>query len=249
LDPQPLHPREAAKANFARHLEQNPYPGRGLVIGRDARGDWLQLYWIMGRSPNSRNRRFIAEGGVLRTEPVDLAALEDPSLIIYEAMLERAGLFLVSNGDQTRTISQAFAEGDETWRFERALAGREREPDAPNYTPRISGLLDLREREARVALAILRANELDPAHTDRSVFRPAPPPAGLGLGLTTYAGDGSPLPPFRGEPLWLPLEGDAEATLERYWAALDAENRVALAVKRIPAGGGASALRLCNARG
>ncbi len=244
-----MDPQAAAKQHFARHLEQNPYPGRGLVLGRDSGGDWLQVYWIMGRSPNSRNRRFVADGPILRTEAVDPAALEDPSLIIYEAMLERPGLYLVSNGDQTRTISQAFAEGDETWRFEMALAGREREPDAPNYTPRISGLLDLRQRTPGVALSILRANEADPDHTDRSVYRPAPPPPGLGLGLTTYAGDGSPLPPFRGDPLWLPLEGDADAVLARYWAALDAENRVALAVKRIPAPGGQGEIRIRNARG
>lgn len=237
----------AAKTAFARHLEQNPYPGRGLVIGRASGGDWLQVYWIMGRSPNSRNRRFVAEGGTLRTEPVDPAALEDPSLIIYEAMLERPGLFVVTNGDQTRTIVQAFGGGDEPWRFEAALATREREPDAPNYTPRISGLLDLRAPEPGVALSILRANEADPAHTDRSVYRPAPPPPGLGVGLTTYLGDGSPLPPFRGDPLWLPLEGDAEAVLERYWAALDAENRVALAVKRIPGAGGRTRIQVRNA--
>ncbi len=242
-----MDPQAAAKTHFARHVEQNPYPGRGLVIGRDAEGDWLQVYWIMGRSPNSRNRRFVTDGAILRTEAVDPAALEDPSLVIYEAMLERPGLYLASNGDQTRSISQAFAEGDEPWRFEQALAGREREPDAPNYTPRISGLLDLREREPGVALSILRASEADPAQTDRSFYRPAPPPPGLGLGLTTYAGDGSPLPPFRGDPLWLPLEGDAEAVLTRYWAALDAENRVALAVKQIPAPGGPSEIRLRNA--
>ncbi len=240
-------PRSEAKTAFTRHLEQNAYPGRGLVIGRDASGDWLQVYWIMGRSANSRNRRFVADGGTLRTEPLDAAKMTDPSLVIYEAMLERPGLYLVSNGDQTRTIHQAFGAGGEPWRFEAALATREREPDAPNYTPRISGLLDLREREPRLALSILRASDSDPAHTDRSFHRPAPPPPGLGLGLTTYVGDGSPLPPFRGDPLWLPLEGAPEAVLERYWDALHAENRVALAVKRIAAPGGPSRIWVRNA--
>lgn len=235
-----------AKSAFLRRLEQNPYPGRGLVIGRASDGAWLQVYWIMGRSPNSRNRVFVAEGGTLRTEPFDASAVEDPSLILYEAMLELPGLYLVSNGDQTRTASDALAAGGS---FEEALETREREPDAPNYTPRISGLLDLREREPRLALSILRANPVDPERTDRCAWRPAPPPPGLGLGLTTYAGDGSPLPPFRGDPLWLPLEGDPEAVLERYWEALDADNRVALAVKRVPALGGPSELRLRNAHG
>ena len=117
--------------------------------------------------------------------------------------------------DQTRTVFEAFAGGADTWRFEAALATREREPDAPNYTPRISGLLDLREPEPRIALAILSANAADPERTDRHFHRPAPPPPGLGLGLTTYAGDGDPLPSFRGDPLWLPLEGRPEAVLER----------------------------------
>lgn len=233
-----------AKASFASHLEDNPYPGRGLVIGLEASGEaWLQVYWIMGRSPNSQNRIFVAEGGELRTEPHDLSAVEDPSLIIYEAMLELPGLHLVSNGDQTRTVADALAAGGS---FEAALATREREPDAPNYTPRISGLLDLRAAEPRLALSILRANDADSSETDRITFRPAPPPPGLGLALTTYQGDGSPLPPFRGDPLWLPLEGGAEAVAARYWQALDGANRVALAVKRIPVDGGASRIWLHN---
>lgn len=235
-----------AKSAFARHLEQNRYPGRGLVIGRDRGGDWLQVYWIMGRSANSRNRRFVAEGALLRTEAVDPSALEDPSLVIYEAMLEHPGVYLVSNGDQTRTLHEAFAAHPATWSFERALATREREPDAPNYTPRISGLLDLRGAEPQIGLSLLRASPLDPERTDRHSFRPAPPPPGLGLGLTTYAGDGDPLPSFAGEPLWLPLDGDAEAVLGRYWDALDADNRVALAVKQVPAGGGAGRIHIRN---
>ncbi len=233
-----------AKAGFVGHLEQNTYPGRGLVIGREASDRaWLQVYWIMGRSPNSRNRVFVAEGGTLRTEPHDASAVEDPSLIIYEAMLELPGVHLVTNGDQTRTVADALASGGS---FEAALATREREPDAPNYTPRISGMLDLREAAPALALSVLRANEADPAATDRTTYRPAPPPAGLGLGLTTYQGDGSPLPPFRGDPLWLPLEGDAEAVAARYWDALDRDNRVALAVKRIPDGGGAARVWIHN---
>jgi len=233
-----------AKRAFALRIEQNAYPGRGLAIGRCGSGDaWLLVYWIMGRSENSRNRRFVAEGGALRTEPVDASRLADPSLVIYEAMLELPGVQLVSNGDQTRTLRDAIAAGG---RFEDALATREREPDAPHYTPRISGMLDLRGGAPAVALSILRASAADPAQTDRATFRPAPPPPGLALGLTTYACDGDPLPSFRGDPLWLPLEGGAEEVLERYWAALDAANRVALAVKRVPAGGGAPALLVRN---
>ena len=235
---------DRAESTFARHLAANPYPGRGLVLGRSSDGEaWLQLYWIMGRSPNSRNRVFVADGATLRTEPFDAAAVEDPSLILYEAMLEVGRAYLVSNGDQTRTIADALAQGGS---FEAALATREREPDAPNFTPRISGLIDLRGGEPVFALSILKASRADTAQTDRISVRPAPPPPGLGRGLTTYQGDGSPLPSFEGEPLWLPLAGSPEAVLARYWDALDRENRVALALKRIPLGGGPSRLFVRN---
>lgn len=242
--PDALHDLPAdARRNFEAHLAANPYPGRGLVIGRLGSGDWLQLYWIMGRSANSRNRRFAAAGPELRTEPLDASRVEDPTNIIYEAMLEAEGRYIVSNGDHTRTIHNALSGGGG---FEDALAEREREDDAPNYTPRIAGLLDLRDgaEAARVSLAILRANDADPAQTDRAIFQPAPPPRGLGYGLTTYASDGDPLPSFRGDPLWLPLAGDAGDVLDRYWSALDGDNRIALAAKLIPAGGGAAAIYL-----
>jgi hypothetical protein len=233
-----------ASGNFARHIEENSYPGRGLVLGRSSdAAAWLQVYWIMGRSPNSRNRVFEADGATLRTAPHDPATLRNPSLVIYEAMLELPGVHIVSNGDQTGTIRDEIASGGS---FESALQKREREPDAPNYTPRISGLIDLREGEPAFALSILKANPADPNRTDRTSFRPAPPPPGLGLALTTYQGDGDPLPSFRGEPLWLPLDGDPDRLADRYWNALDTDNRVALAVKRIPASGGAAEILLRN---
>ena len=233
-----------AKRQLALRLEQNPYPGRGLVMGRSAAGDWLQVYWIMGRSENSRNRRFVAEpGGTLRTEAVDPAKLADPSLVIYEAMLELPGLHVVSNGDQTRTVRDALAAGGD---FAAALATREREPDAPNYTPRISALLDLRGGHAALWLSLLRANPADPSRSDRFTFELAPPPPGLGRGLTTYEGDGTPLPSFRGEPLWLPLPAAPAAVLDLYWGGLDADNRVALAVKCIEDGAGQSRLLVRN---
>ena len=237
----PEHLQAQARRNFDAHLAANPYPGRGLVIGRLENGDWAQLYWIMGRSANSRNRRFAVEGAELRTEPLDASLVEDPTNIIYEAMLELDGQHIVSNGDHTRTIHDALSAGA---RFDDALALREREDDAPNHTPRIAGLLDTRDGAAEISLAILRANDADAAHTDRAVYRPALPPLGLGYGLTTYATDGSPLPPFRGDPLWLPLNGDLDDVLDSYWAALDADNRIALAAKLIPADGGPSRILL-----
>jgi hypothetical protein len=217
-----------AHANFERHIQQNSYPGRGLVIGRTESGDWAIVYWIMGRSPNSRNRRFVADGTTLRTEPIDLASVENPELIIYEAMLELPGISLVSNGDQTRTLYETLQTGGS---FDEALLTREREPDAPNYTPRISGMIVPENAANPITLSILKANPADPALTDRFTYRPAPPPPGLGYCLTTYVGDGRPLPSFSGDPLWLPLQGDPQTILQAYWDGLDAENRVALAVK------------------
>ena len=229
---------EIAALNFDRRVSKNPYPGRGLVIGRSSVEDaWLMIYWIMGRSAHSRNRRFEVEDSSLRTEPVDLKLVTDPSLIIYEAMIELPGIYLVSNGDQTRTLLEALRAGGT---FDSALARREREPDAPNYTPRISAMLDLKAKSATVTLSILKANLANPELTDRFTYRPAPPPPGLGVCLTTYMGDGTPLPSYRGEPLLLPCVGSVRAVLDRYWDALDASNRIALAVKRIPSPSGAS---------
>ncbi len=234
---------ETAEQNLQRHLRENPYPGRGLLIGRSAENRWLIVYWIMGRSANSRNRRFVADGGVLRTEPVDASQVADPSLIIYEAMLELRDIYLVSNGDQTRTMYEALRRGGT---IEQALATRQREPDAPNYTPRISGMLDFRGSEPAVTLSILKASPLDPQHTDRYFYRPAMPKVGVGLGLTTYSGDGTPLPSFAGEPLLLPCPAGVEQAIEMYWAALDADNRVAIAAKEIVGPGARSWMQVRN---
>ncbi len=243
---------EVANTNFEQHLRQNSYPGRGLVVGRSTENDdWLLIYWIMGRSRNSQNRRFVIKGTTLRTEPVDPALVEDPSLIIYEAMLDMPGRYLVSNGDQTRTLYETLTAGGT---FDEALAQREREPDAPNYTPRISAMLSSAETlspaETRtptdvtgpIAMSILKANPANPDLTDRFTFRPAPPPPGLGYGLTTYQGDGNPLLSFSGDPLVLPCQGTPEAVLDAYWNALNADNRISLAVKVIPAAGEAQIL-------
>ena len=230
--------RVFAEQNFGRHIAANRYPGRGLAVGRLTDGEWAQVYWIMGRSTNSRNRRFVVDdGGTLRTEARDPSMVEDPSLIIYEAMLELPDRYIVSNGDQTRTIYDAIAAGGS---MEDALSTREREPDAPNYTPRIAGLLERRVGERvgeRVAISILRANASDPEQTDRATWRLPPPPAGLGYAITTYRSDGNPLPSYAGDPLWLPLAGAAEDVADLYWNGLDEENRIAMAVKVIGADG------------
>ncbi len=234
---------QLASTNFEKHLQQNPYPGRGLVVGRAAQDTWVIVYWIMGRSTNSRNRRFVVEGTTLRTEPVDLSLVADPSLIIYEAMLDLPGTYLVSNGDQTRSMYEALKSGGT---IETALATREREPDAPNFTPRISGMLRLENGAVSTVLSILKANPFNPASTDRYYFYPSMPKAGFGLGLTTYSGDGNPLPSFSGEPLLLPCAGTAEQVLETYWNALNTENRISLAVKEITINSGQSQIFIKN---
>ena len=234
-----------AARNFASHLRDNPYPGRGLVVGRSSLDHgWIMLYWIMGRSAHSRNRRFVVEGGTLRTAPVDPQLLTDPSLIIYEAMLELPGIYLVSNGAQTRTMYETLSSGGT---FDAALAQWQHEPDAPNYTPRISAMLILARQQ--VTLSLLKANQIDQAYTDRYTYRPAVPAQGLGVGLTTYHGDGNPLPSFTGDPLLLPCAGSPEDLLDTYWEALDAHNRVALAVKHIPAQGGTGTIIVRNQQG
>ena len=219
-----------AQNNFETHIRQNIYPGRGLIIGRGADENWFIVYWIMGRSASSRNRHFVVSGNTLRTEPVDTSHMEHPELLIYEAMLDLPGIYLVSNGDQTRTIYDMLQNAGA---FDAALATREREPDAPHYTPRISGMLTFQQGIAEVTLSILKANKADPAYTDRVTYRPALPLVNLGVGLTTYAGDGNPLPGFAGDPLLLPLEGSAEEVLDTYWNGLNSDNRIALAVKEI----------------
>jgi IMP cyclohydrolase len=224
---------ELAGRNFTGHLQDNPYPGRGLVLGRPSEDTWVMIYWIMGRSTNSRNRRFVADGQVLRTEPVDLSLVADPSLIIYEAMLDLPGVYIVSNGDQTRTIYEALQQGTT---LEVAL----------NFTPRISGILSLEGTTMSAVLSIIKASPLDPALSDRFYYRPAMPGTGYGFGLTTYRGDGEPLPSFSGEPLLLPCNGKAEELVERYWAALNPDNRVSLAVKEISAREGRSKLHIRN---
>jgi IMP cyclohydrolase len=233
---------DLAARNFASHLQNNPYPGRGLVIGRSALDQgWMMLYWIMGRSAHSRNRRFVVEGGTLRTAPIDPQLLTDPSLIIYEAMLELPGIYLVSNGAQTRTLYETLSTGGT---FDAALAQWQHEPDAPNYTPRISAMLMLAQQQ--VTLSLLKANPIDPAYTDRYTYRPAVPAQGLGVGLTTYRSDGNPLPSYTGDPLLLPCTGSPEDLLDTYWEALDVHNRVALAVKHIPAHGGMGTIIVRN---
>lgn len=224
-------PKRVAQQNLEDRVRSNPYPGRGIVIGlsEDA-ARLVQVYWIMGRSPNSRNRVFQAEAGDVWTEAADPTKVEDPSLIIYNAMRELEGVCIVSNGDQTDTIHNAMRHGAT---FEQALATREHEPDAPNHTPRISGLIDMRSGLALAKLSVVKASAFGPENSLRNYFHIDDFSPGLGHCVTTYVGDGDPLPPFEGEPFLLPLAAGGEAIADALWDALDDANKVSLAVKTI----------------
>ena len=225
---EPKTGREQAAANLQQRLAATPYVGRGIVIGRASDGTWVQVYWISGRSANSRNRIFVAEGDVLRTEAADPAKLSDPTLIIYNAMRVCARRSIVSNGVHTDAIHEGFAAGRS---FAESLAGWLHEPDSPNYTPRIAGYVDLEADEAW--LAILKASPFDPERSERHFFHFDCVEPGYGYAITTYDSDGDPLPAFSGVPYLLPL-ADAPT---RFWEALDPEHRIALAVRRIAADG------------
>ena len=238
-----------AAANRER-LAANPYPGRGIVLGRSEDGkSWLQLYWIMGRSANSRNRRFAVYGARLRTEPLDPATLEHPELVLYTAMDEHAGQAVVTNGDHTDTVIEALRAGRDC---REALRTREREPDAPNYTPRIAGGIYLGDIAAggiqpgAAWLAILKADPGDPARTVRAFYEYEALEPGFGWCLTTYDGDGNPLPPYEGAPRPFPLPGAPENLAEAVWGLLNRSNRVALALK-IMRSGAESSLTVINA--
>jgi hypothetical protein len=222
--------QDTADQNLQERLAQNPYPGRGLILGLSEDGERLvQVYWIMGRSPNSRNRIFATDGTAVWTEAADPQKVEDPRLIIYNAMAELRGAFVVTNGDQTDTICQTLRHGGT---FQQALATRCHEPDAPNHTPRISGLFDLRLGPPIAQLAVLRRSAFAEA-TDRFFWHYDAFAPGLGHCITTYMGDGKPLPPFEGEPCLLPLRGDLTGIADSIWQSLDQDNRVSLAAKLI----------------
>lgn len=236
--------KQAAETNAAR-LAENPYPGRGIVIGLTPDGTKLvQVYWIMGRSENSRNRVFIAEdNGFVRTEAKDPSKLTDPSLIIYYPVRHTAQAHIVTNGDQTDTVYEALAAGRT---FEQALTTRTWEPDAPNYTPRISGVVDLADEHCAYKLSILKTNQNDASQTMRHFFHYEQGIAGFGHCITTYQGDGNPLPSFQGEPQLVPLFDDAATTASFYWDRLNADNKISLLVKTIDRATGAADTHVIN---
>ena len=215
--------------NIAEYLGKNTYPGRGVMLGRSADGKSAVIgYFIMGRSVNSRNRIFTETEDGIRTQAFDESKMEDPSLIIYHPVRELNGSTIVTNGDQTDTVRDFMAEGKT---FREALLTREFEPDGPNYTPRISGLLN---PDGSYQLSILKSLDGDPACCCRYFYEYDKPQAGFGHIIHTYMTDGNPLPSFEGEPVKLTVDAPNAATMaDILWNSLNGENKVSLFVRYI----------------
>ena len=232
------------KRSLQTELSTNAYPGRGIVIGKSADGRFaVTAYFIMGRSSNSRNRIFAVEGEGIRTEAYDPSKLEDPSLIIYAPVRVLGHDTIVTNGDQTDTVYEGLGKG---LTFEQSLRSREFEPDAPNYTPRISGVLHVEGGKYSYALSILKSNHGDPSCCNRYTFTYDNPAAGEGHFIHTYMHDGSPLPSFEGEPKPVEIGDDIDAFAQMLWENLNEENKVSLFVRYIDIATGEYQTRIVN---
>jgi IMP cyclohydrolase len=229
--------------DVAALLEGNTYPGRGIVIGRTSDGTKaVAAYFIMGRSANSRNRIFTERDGAVYTEPFDASKVEDPSLIIYAAIREYENKLIVTNGDQTDTICDGLKNG---MGFYEALATREFEPDAPNLTPRISGMLTFADGGFCYSMSILKSVDVEGTDCARYGFD-YPAKAGLGHFIHTYVCDGNPIPTFQGEPERVAIPDGIDAFTDQLWNALDADNRISLYVRYIDLKTGETENRLVN---
>ena len=227
-----------------QELSINSYPGRGIVIGRSADGVYaVTAYFIMGRSENSRNRIFVEDGQGIRTQAFDPAKLSDPSLIIYAPVRVLGNKTIVTNGDQTDTIYDGM---DHQMTFEQSLRSREFEPDAPNYTPRISGILHIEGGQFNYAMSILKSNHGSPDSCLRYSFAYENPAAGEGRLIHTYMHDGNPLPSFEGEPKPVEITGDIDAFTRMIWESLDEDNKVSLFVRYIRIEDGSYETRIVN---
>ncbi len=230
--------------SLEKELRGNAYPGRGIVIGKSADGTKaVTAYFIMGRSENSRNRVFVEDGEGIRTQAFDPSKLTDPSLIIYAPVRVLGNKTIVTNGDQTDTIYEGM---DKQMTFEQSLRSREFEPDAPNYTPRISGILHIEAGKYNYAMSILKSNNGDPDSCQRFTFAYENPKAGQGRFIHTYQCDGNPLPSFEGEPKLVEISGDIDDFAGRVWESLNEENKVSLFVRYIDIATGAYETRIIN---
>lgn len=217
--------------SIEKELKENSYPGRGIIIGKSPNGKYaVTAYFIMGRSENSRNRVFVEDGEGIRTQAFDPSKLSDPSLIIYAPVRVLGNKTIVTNGDQTDTIYELM---DKQQTFEQSLRTREFEPDAPNYTPRISGIMHVENGEYNYAMSILKSNNGNPDVCNRYTFAYTNPVAGEGHFIHTYKCDGNPLPSFEGEPKLVAIKDDMNEFANDLWTSLNEDNKVSLFVRYI----------------
>ena len=237
------------KKTMGERIAGNPYVGRGIVIGKTEDGKCAAVaYFIMGRSENSRNRIFERYEGGMRTKAFDESKLSDPSLIIYNPFLELENTDIVTNGDQTDTVYNYIKEnGDDGYAFEKSLHTREFEPDHPNYTPRISGILyyDFAAGDFRYKMSILKSNNGNPEACQR-YFYSYKPLTGLGHFIHTYRHDGNPIPSFYGEPEEVSLPNSAGELADIVWTNLNEDNKVSLFVRYIDIESGETETRIIN---
>ncbi len=221
----------------------NSYPGRGVLLGKSADGkNAVVAYFIMGRSANSRNRIFVENGEEVIIHPFDASKVEDPSLIIYSPIRKVQNHLVVTNGDQTDTIVEGIEKG---LSFSDALKSREFEPDAPNFTPRISGMLTFAEGDVSYQMSILKSADAEGTACNRFTYDYAAT-AGLGHLIHTYVCDGNPIPTFQGEPERVAIPNEIDAFTTEIWNALDEQNRISLYVRYIDLETGAIQNRMIN---
>ncbi len=220
------------KMSLEDRLKSNSYPGRGIVVGKSADSKYAVVaYFIMGRSVNSRNRVFVTDGDGIRTQAFDPSKLTDPSLIIYSPVRVLGDYTIATNGDQTDTIYDGMKDGKT---FEQSLRIRKFEPDEPNYTPRISAVINTAEKDSfGFTISILKSNDGDPSSTQRFTYDYETPKSGEGFFIHTYMGDGNPLPTFSGEPEKVELSGSIDEFTDMLWDSLNEDNKVSLFVRYI----------------
>ena len=232
------------KISLANDLAGSAYPGRGIVIGVSEDGKYaVTAYFIMGRSTNSRNRVFVEDGEGIRTQAFDPSKMVDPSLIIYAPVRVLGCDTIVTNGDQTDTVYEGLQNGKT---FEESLRSREFEPDAPNYTPRISGLMHIEGGSYTYLLSILKSDDADPSSCIRQTFQYENPKAGEGHFIHTYARNEEPLPSFEGEPVKVDICGGIDAFTDLVWNNLNEDNKVSLFVRFISLADGTCETRIVN---
>lgn len=232
------------KISIAEELKSNTYPGRGIIIGKSKDGGKaVTAYFIMGRSENSRNRVFIEDGEGIRTQAFDPAKLTDPSLIIYAPVRVLGNKTIVTNGDQTDTVYKGM---DIQLTFEQSLRSREFEPDAPNYTPRISGIMHLENGGFNYAMSILKSDNGRPTSCQRFTFAYENPIAGEGHFIHTYKKDENPLPSFEGEPKLIEIADEIDGFTDLLWNNLNEDNKVSLFVRFIDIETGKTETRIIN---